>query len=136
MGERCLEFTCTNGKLLTESIVKPYLLQQCTTTASSIDAQVKSQLIKRLTCETKHSIRDREARVSHVILIVGLIQALVIIIVKLTSRLHKQIRLKHKISLLGCDRETFPTCQRYHTVVGIFFILCHSGQWHEQYSYS
>ena len=111
MGEWGLELTQTDSELLTGGIVEPSLLKQSTSTASGIDREVERHLPKGLACETQHSIGDGEARIGHVVLIIGLVQTLVIVVIELSSRLHQQVGLEYEITFLRLNRETFTASQ-------------------------
>ena len=67
------------------------MMQQCSPTGSRIDGEVESHFPESLARKAKHGIGDGEARIGYVVLIVGLVEALVVVPVQLQAGLHQHI---------------------------------------------
>ena len=118
-----LELTHAQSQLRLEGHIEPRLLQQGTPAGGGIQAEVEADFVERLAGEAQHGVGDGKAAVGHVVLVVGGVQALVVIPVVVARRLHQQVGLEDEIAFLGLDGETLAACQRYDAVGRLFFVL-------------
>ena len=127
-----LELAHAQGQLRPEGHVEPRLLQQGAATGRGIEAEVERDFVERLAREAQHGVGDGEAAVGHVVLVVGGVQALVVIPVVVGAGLHQQVGLEDEITFLRLDGEAFAACQRHDAVGRLFFVLRPQGRRQEQ----
>ena len=100
MGKRRLEFTHTEAQLLGDCIVDPCLLEDVATRGSCIHADVIVDLAKSLTRKADDSVGHGEARIGDVVLIVGFVEALVVVILEVGRCLQKEVGLEHETAIV------------------------------------
>ena len=128
MREWSLELSDTNRKLFFQLYIEPRLLQQRSSTCSSIDGQIESDFSKSLAGKAKYGIRNGKTRIGNIILVISFIQAFIIIPIEISTRLYQQIRLENKVTFLCFNGKTFSSGQWHYTILRIFLMLRHSGQ--------
>ena len=88
-----------------------------------IEAEVERDLVEGLARKAQHGVGDGKAAVGHVVLVVGGVQALVVIPIVVARCLHQQVGLEDEVAFLRLNGETFTACQRYDAIGRLFFVL-------------
>ena len=101
MSERRLELTCTEACGRTDGIVNPRLLKHVGTCGCSIDAEVIIETSKGLTREAQYGIGHSEARIGHIVLIIGFVESLVVVVIQLSAGLEEQIWFEDEPAVLA-----------------------------------
>ena len=123
MGERCLKLTHTEAQFRHGGIVDPGLLQDVTSRGCRIDTDVIVDLSERLTRKTDDGVRDGETGVSHIVLIIGFVESLVIIIAIIQRALKEEIGFEHEIAVIRLEGKTTIVGNRDHTVIHIILFI-------------
>ena len=120
MCEGSLELTHTETSFRLYLIVDPGLLQDVCALGCCIDRQVVVELSESLACETQYGIGNGKARVSYVILIIGLVQSLIIVVVHLSSCLQEQVGLENKLPVFRLKGKTSVVRDTQHAILHIY----------------
>ena len=123
MEEWRFEFACAKACGRRYSVVHPRLLQDVSASGSSVDAQVVVQSAEGCAGETEDGIRHGKARVSHIVLIIRFVQALVVIVVVLPPCLHEEVRLEDELAVARLKRKASVVRNAKHAVFHVD-VLC------------
>ena len=119
MGEGGLEFTDADLEGFLELDVEPCLLEQVATALGGVEREVEGDLVEGLSGETEDGVGDGEAGVGDVVLVVGLVEAFVVIPVEVAARLDEHVGLEDEVALLGLDGESLASGEGNDAVVGV-----------------
>ena len=119
MGEGCLEFACAEADGRVDGIVNPCLLEDIGSSGGGIDGKVVVEASESLASEAEDSVRQGEARVGHVVLVVGFVQALVVVVVELATGLEEEVGLEDELAVFRLECEAAVVGNAQHAVVHV-----------------
>ena len=121
--ERRLELAGTKACGGRDAVVHPSLLQDVPAAACRVDAQVVVEPTEGCAGKAKDGIGHREARVRHVVLVVGFVQTLVVVVMVLASRLQKEVWLEDEAAVARLQREASVVRNAQHAVLHVDVLL-------------
>ena len=143
MAEGCLEFAETHAESRARLHVDPCLLEERTARCGCVDREAVGDDAECLAGESEHSVGDGEPGIGHIVLIVGRIEAAVVVVVDGGSSLHKQVGFEDKVGIFSLEREALASGKRHHTILCILIVLrlcighhrccCENGQSRDEF---
>ena len=123
VGEGRLELTGAETEAVVHFHVEPGLLQDVGTAGSGVDREVVGDFVVGFTGETEHGIRQAEAGIGHVVLVVGLVETFVVVPVERAVSLHHEIGFELEAAVVAAHGEGAVVVDAHHPVGG-GFVLC------------